>query len=72
MPLPKRFQPDLPCGCSRCGCLCEQHSPDGKPWPCIAHNFTRVLRRGFGEAAELVSLGLFLACVAVGFAVFAK
>lgn len=59
-------EPDsLPCGCRRCGCLCEDHSPSGCASPCPRHGLPIVARWIAAEVAALCALSLLIASAAV-------
>ena len=60
-----------PCGCRRCGCMCALHSPTGWAESCRSHGGA-ILRFVLGDAAALVSLGLFLACLGVWASILGK
>lgn len=61
----------LPCGCKRCGCLCEEHSLSGLDEPCARHGVPIVARWIAGEVAALAALALLVSCIAVWSAVLA-
>lgn len=56
---------EIPCGCRTCGCLCEEHSPDGTEQPCHRHVTIIVTRWIAGEVMALISLCLLVASAAV-------
>lgn len=62
----------LPCGCGRCGCLCEEHSPNGSEQPCNRHITVIVTRWIAGEIAALTALCLLVASAAVWAQIFSQ
>lgn len=61
-----RFDPrPLPCGCARCGCVCESHSASGVAELCARHGLPVVARWIAGEVLALVAIGLLIASIAV-------
>lgn len=65
-------KPDLPCGCRRCGCVCERHSPTREPWPCAAHAAGAVIRAALAEGAAMTALALFVGMLAVWAAILSQ
>lgn len=51
----------LPCGCARCGCLCEEHDPERLGWRCFRHGRLMSVLHG---AAEFFALALVIAAIA--------
>lgn len=49
---------ELPCGCRTCGCLCPDHSPDGRDRPCFEHVRQTVAAAIGEEAARLIGVAL--------------
>ena len=76
--MPKSLLHALPCGCQLCGCQCEEHArpagadrkDDRSAWLCPPHRTQSVLLTVLQEAGALVSLALFVACIAVWASVF--
>ncbi len=56
---------DLPCGCRRCGCLCEAHSVTDGDRLCARHLALALARAAARELLAIVALSLFVGCVAV-------
>lgn len=59
----------LICGCRRCGCLCEDHSPNGTEQPCARHGGLIVARWIAGEIATLACLVLLIGTASVWVAI---
>lgn len=57
----------LPCGCRRCGCMCDQHSPSRQTERCLACALASLAE----EAGALIALALFLACLTTWCAILA-
>ena len=55
----------LPCGCSKCGCICAEHSADGVVWLCSSHVNQAVFRFVIDESCRLVTITLFAGVVLV-------
>ena len=55
----------LPCGCSKCGCICAEHSADGVVWLCSSHVNQAVFRFVIDESCRLVAITLFAGVVLV-------
>ena len=53
----------LICNCRLCGCLCPEHSSDGKENLCAIHVDRAVFRFVLDEARRLIVIGLFVAVV---------
>lgn len=54
---------DLICNCRYCGCICAEHSPNGKENLCAAHVDRAIFRFVLDEARRLIVIGLFVAVV---------
>lgn len=54
----------LICGCRICGCVCQEHAPEGVEILCARHVDLAVFRFIADEARRLVVLALFVAVIA--------